>query len=85
MSHPTVGKEVHTPSDFAYMKYKQDRNIIQLQKYITVSYSVNCNTRIAKRASDVMTQTRLTDKQTGMADDFLKTPSKTAGVPKTLF
>ena len=52
-------------------------------------------TRIAKRASDVMTQTRLrqtnwndgrdSDKQTGMTDDFPKTLSKTAGVPKTHF
>ena len=39
---------------------------------------------IAKRANDVMTQTRL-NKQTQMADDFPKTLSKTAGVPKTHF
>ena len=40
---------------------------------------------IAKRASDVMTQTKLREKQTGMADDFPKTLSKRAGIPKTRF
>ena len=41
-----------------------------------------------KRANDVMTQTRLRqdpDKQTQMADNFPKTLSETASVPKTHF
>ncbi len=40
--------------------------------------------RIARSASDVTTQTRLADKQAENEDDFPKTLSKAAGIPKTL-